>query len=156
LKNEITGIKFTIGEKTYPTIEFHKYVLHMDFDYPVPDQWLKVYKEQKTAMLENMGFFVDRKIIKPSPSRKGGSHIWIHITSLRELTEDEINMLQWLCGDDPTRVWINRMRIDRGLKKFWNKIFTRHVWVRPLDEKCKRCKIRRVLNEMRKEVEKYE
>jgi len=130
----------------------HKYVLHLDWDYPIPEHWIKVWEQEKTAMLESLGFTVDRIITKPSPSRKGGSHIWIHIISPQELSEDEVNMLQWLCGDDPTRVWINRMRIDRGLKKYWNKLFSRHVWVREMDEKCKTCKIRRTIYEMRKEL----
>jgi len=131
----------------------YEYVLHCDWDYLIPKAWRDTWK----AIMENSLVFLHltlkRIITKPSPSKKGALHLWIHVGSSRELSEDEINMLQWLIGlDDPTRVWINRMRIERGLKKFWNKIFTRHVWVRPLDEKCKRCKIRRVLNEMRKEL----
>ena len=138
-------------EKGFPT---YRYCIHLDWDYPIPEAWVEAWKEQKTQMLRNMGFEVERIITKPSPSKKGGVHHWIHILSLRQLTEDELNMLQWLCLDDPTRVFINRMRTERGLKVYWNKLFTRHVWVKPMDENCKKCKIRRVVSEAKKEATK--
>lgn len=154
-----------VPEKTFPILQIHKYVLHVDFDHPIPPSWIEIWKLYKTTMLETMGFQVERTIFKdpkdvhPTLAKtlyKGrkGTHVWIHIASPHELDEDTINMLQWLCCDDPTRVWINRMRIVRGLRKYWNKLFSRHVWVREMDEKCKKCKIRRILYEMGKEMEK--
>ncbi|MHA1834980.1 MAG: hypothetical protein ACTSV7_13460 [Candidatus Baldrarchaeia archaeon] len=136
----------------------YKYTLHLDFDYPIPKEWMEVWKEQKTAMLQRMGFTVERIIIKSikKPSkvyrgrRKYSKHIWVHLFSPRKLSEEEINLLQWLCCDDQVRVWINNLRIKRGLKVYWNKLFSRRIWVRPLPEQCKKCKIRRILNEMRK------
>ena len=48
--------------------------------------------------------------------------------TIRENVDDEtINMLQFLLGDDHTRVKINEWRIDRGVKN-WNKIFTRKIY----------------------------
>lgn len=139
----------------------NRYCLHLDFDYPVPEHWITLWETERRIMLKNMGYLVERVIIKDpkevdEETRKTvykgrkGKHVWIHILSPTELTEEEINMLQWLCGDDPVRVNINRMRIDRGLRKYWNKLFSRAVWIRPLDKKCEKCKIRRILNEMRK------
>ncbi|MEM1551598.1 MAG: hypothetical protein QXH03_02875 [Candidatus Bathyarchaeia archaeon] len=129
----------------------YKYCLHLDWDYPWPKHWVKAWKEWKTKMLEDMGFKVQEIIMKPSPSRKGGTHIWIHITSPHELSDDEINMLQWLCLDQDTRVWINIMRIERNLRRWWNKLFTRHIWKKPLPENCQKCSLLRILKEMREQ-----
>lgn len=142
----------------------NEYTLHLDFDYPLPQSWIKVWKEERIAMLNRMGFTVDRVIIKDPKDApelaetvyKGrkGKHGWIQLTSPRKLTDEEVCMLEFLCGDDHTRNWINRLRVERGLKKFWSKLFTRHVWKRPLDKICERCKIRKIIYEMRKEMEK--
>jgi hypothetical protein len=160
----------TVDVKVEANVEqdFHtlRYVIHLDWDYPIPEEWVMVWKEQKTFMLRNMGFEVERIIIKnPKDESKETAetvykgrkavHIWVHILSLRQLSEDELNMLQWLCCDDVVRVFINRMRTERGLKVYWNKLFTRHVWVKPMDENCKRCKIRRVISEAKKEAAKH-
>lgn len=132
----------------------YKYVLHLDWDYPWPNHWIEAWRKLKTQMLENMGFKVEDIVIKPSPSKEGGKHIWIHITSPRELNDDEINMLQWLCLDHHTRVWINILRIERGLTKWWNKLFTRHIWRKPIPKKCQKCIIRRYVNQLREEWRK--
>jgi len=131
----------------------YKYVLHLDWDYPWPKHWLKEWRFHVFSLLHDEGLNLERIIIKPSPSREGGVHIWIHIAAARELTDDYINMLQFLCGDHHTRVWINTLRIDRGMKKCWNKLFTRHIWRKPFPKRCQRCKLREILNEMRKEYE---
>jgi len=150
LEDEITGIRFIIGGKKYPIMKLHRYVLHIDWDYPWPKHWIPFWKNTIISMLEELGFIVEKIIMKPSPSREGGQHIWIHIIgSGRELTDDMINMLQWLCLDHHTRVWINTLRIDRGLRKWWDKLFTRHLWKKPLPKRCQKCKLREILNEMK-------
>jgi hypothetical protein len=129
----------------------YKYVLHLDWDYPWPDHWLQEWRKRVLSLLHDEGLDLERIIIKPSPSREGGTHIWIHIAAAKELTDDYINMLQWLLLDHHTRVWINILRVDRGLKKFWNKLFTRHIWKKPLPKRCQKCKLREILNTMREQ-----
>ena len=136
--------------KSEPPFE---YVLHLDWDYPWPKHWLLLWEDNIRHLLESLSVHVDKIIVKPSPSREGGSHIWIHVHCFTQLSDDYINMLQFLCGDHHTRVWINTLRIDRGMKKCWNKLFTRHIWRKPFPKRCQRCKLREILNEMRKEYE---
>jgi len=137
--------------KSEPPFE---YVLHLDWDYPWPKHWIPFWKNTITKMLTDLNLKVETIITKPSPSREGGSHIWIHIASTIELTDDMINMLQWMCLDHHTRTWINILRIDRGMKKCWNKLFCRHLWKKPLPKRCQRCKLREILNEMREQYVK--
>lgn len=134
--------------------EPYKCVLHIDWDYAWPPHWIPIWRQEKTAMLESMGLSVTNIIMKPSPHRKEGLHLWIHISTARELSDDEINMLQFLCGDHHTRTWINTLRVDRGLKKWWNKLFSRHLWRKPLPEACEKCKIRQILAEMNEQQRK--
>jgi len=127
----------------------HKYTLHMDWDWNPPQKWRQAWETHTKAMLEYFQLVVDRIIMKQSDRRKGrGQHIWIHIQSRRKLSEDDINMLQWLCGDDLTRVRINRLRTRRGLKGWWNKLYDHIVWRKPLPENCQKCHLRAVLKEM--------
>lgn len=128
------------------------YSLHGDWDYKIPDAWQFIWRDVAEKVLQDMGFKLKRIIIKPSPHRKEGKHLWLHIESPRKLSDDEVNMLQWLVvHDHNTRVWINMLRIDRGLKRWWNKLFSRHLWRKPLPERCQKCKLREILGEMREE-----
>jgi len=131
----------------------YKYVLHMDWDYPWPQHWTNAWMRWKTKMLQDMGFSVEKIIVKPSPSREGGSHIWVHIGSLREISDDEVNMLQWLLLDHHTRTWINILRVDRNLHAWWSKLFSRHLWKKPIPKRCQKCKLREILNQMREAYE---
>jgi hypothetical protein len=149
-KEEITAIRVQIGDKKYPIIPISKYVLHIDLDYPFPEAWLQGWREERTRMLEYMGYTVNKIIIKKSPSKQG-YHCWIHIRSLGELSDEQINFLHFLCGDCQTRVWVNILRVSRGLRKYWSKLFTRHLWKAPLPKRCQKCKLREVLNEMREQ-----
>jgi len=136
------------------TSKLNEYVLHIDWDYPWPENWLRDWKRTIHGLLRNFHsqpIFVERIIIKPSPSREGGKHVWVHVTTEEELSDDTINELQWLIGDHHTRVWINMLRIDRGLRKFWNKLFDHHIWKKPLPKRCQRCKLREILAEMKKD-----
>jgi len=128
-----------------------KHVLHLDFDYPIAPHWMEEWRKHVYRTLKAYNMEVEEIIVKPSPSREGGLHIWIKATSPVELSDDNINMLQWLLCDHQVRVWINTLRIERGLRKFWNKLFTRHLWRKPLPKQCQKCVIRRYVNEMREE-----
>jgi hypothetical protein len=128
--------------------ELYKYILHVDLDYQFPQEWLEIWKRQRTIMLEYMGHDVDKIIIKKSPSKQG-YHCWTHIRTFKQLSDEEINMLQWLLGDCQTRVWINILRCHRGLRKYWSKLFVRHLYKKPLPKRCQKCRLREILNEMR-------
>ena len=126
-------------------------VLKIDVDYPFPEKWFEEWQNLKTAVLNQMGFKVEKIIVKKSPSGRG-KHLWIHITTPKPLTDMEKLKLEWLMGDQQARVWINLQRIKRGVKK-WDKLFTRHLWVKPPDPKCRKCHIRKFIEETLKAVE---
>jgi hypothetical protein len=126
----------------------YSYVLHLDWDYEWPEHWKEAWRQTAKLILEHFNIQIEKIIVKPSPNVKDG-HVWIHVKSRKPLTDDQINMLQWLLTDHQTRVWINILRIERGLRKFWNKLFTRHLWVKPLPKRCQKCKILKILKEMR-------
>lgn len=151
LNDEIKTI--SIGDKKHPLMKLYRYVLHIDWDYAWPEHWIPFWKNTVVHTLEELSFIVERIIMKQSPSREGGQHVWIHIISSIELTDDMINMLQWICLDHHTRVWINTLRIDRGLRKWWNKLFSRHLWKKPLPKRCRKCKLREILGEMKEEYD---
>jgi len=126
-----------------------KHVLHVDIDRDIVAWgWKQDYIKSVKAVLQAFGYKPTRFIFKKSPSNTGW-HVWIHITG-KPLTDEQLNKLQWLAGhDDLTRVYINQLRIKRGLKKYWNKLFARHIWVKPIPETCKKCRLRKYLNEIR-------
>ncbi|MBA7698390.1 hypothetical protein ES703_107067 [subsurface metagenome] len=69
-------------------------------------------------MLETCGHQVE--YIKVFKSSKRGHHIYIKLCE--DVSDIDANYLQFLCGDDMTRVKINLWRIKRGVKR-WNKLF---------------------------------
>lgn len=127
-----------------------KSIIKTDVDSTLLARWKKQYVETRKAMLESLGFKLNRYIIRPSSKR--GYHCWWHIEG-KPLDAMGILQLQFLLGDDIARCWMNFLRIKRGVP-FTDKIFSIVVYRAPLDEKCERCKIRRILYEMGKEMEK--
>lgn len=140
---------FTKNEAEIIKKHWRSHVLHVDFDYPWPEHWITAWKIHVADVLAHRRIFVERIIIKPSPSRKGGSHCWIHVRSQLPLSDDEVNFLQWICCDDKTRVWINILRVKRGLKKYWSKLFDHHIWKKKMPKRCRECKLREILGEMK-------
>ena len=130
----------------------YEYTLHIDWDYDWPKHWIDTWQDASRQILASFGIRVEKIIMKPGPSKQG-QHVWIHIRCEVELTDDNINMLQWLCLDHHTRTWINILRTDRGLKKWWSKLFSRHLWKKPLPKRCQKCKLREILNQMREAYE---
>jgi hypothetical protein len=128
-----------------------KYVLTVDHDVRFDKWgWKETYERAVKASLEALGFKVSKIISKTSSSRRG-LHYWIHIEAPNKLTDEQMNMLQFIAGDDRTRVRINQLRIKRGIQKFWNKCFDHVTYTKPIDEKCLKCKLRRTILEMAKE-----
>ena len=107
-----------------------KYVLKVDIDIKLPEKWLTHYKLAIGSFFERYTF-IKLKDVKIKESSKRGYHIWIHILSSRKLSPEYLNMLQFLCGDDRSRVLINARRIKRGVP--WskgNKLFSKVVYRR--------------------------
>ena len=126
--------------------------LCFDIDWLPPPQWLESWRKSRYVLYAALGYTVSAMREAKSSSGKG-LHVWIDIM---ETVDDETrNMLQFLGGDDQTRVRINRLRTERGLQKFWNKLFSE---VRQNPEykgrlPCSDCKIIKYLREMSSENE---
>jgi hypothetical protein len=92
-------------------------VLKIDIDFQPPERWLKLWIETRFNMLRSLGY---TPYSYSTFETTRGIHIYIHLKE--ELPDETVNMLQFLCGDDPTRVKINQWRIKRKIPH-WNKLF---------------------------------
>jgi len=97
-------------------------VLKIDLDYKAPEEWLLYWEETRCSMLKNLGYTLKR--VKKHITTKGQNYF---IEIEEKLSPQATNMLQFLLGDDHTRVKINQWRIERGIPH-WNKIFDRKLW----------------------------
>lgn len=97
-------------------------VLKVDVDYKAPEKWLQTWEVTRKHLLEVFGYSVVR-MTKHETTK--GQNYFIEIAE--ELAPETMNMLQFLLGDDHTRVKINAWRIQRGVLH-WNKIFDRKLW----------------------------
>ena len=121
-------------------------VLKIDIDRRIDKWgWMEDYERAVRAVCREFGLKVVDFIWSASSSGKG-IHVWIHVEG-PELSDEELNKLQFLCGDDRTRVYINRMRIKRGVQ-YWNKLFSRVLWEKYDRGKCRECKLRKILKEL--------
>jgi len=111
-------------------------------------EWQRLFKETRRAIVRALGNEVADIVLRPSPSGRG-VHVWVHL--VKPLASDEEwLMYALLLGDDPGRVYINSLRVKRGVREF-DKMFSKHLWVKPTDEKCEKCWLRRwVLEEEQK------
>lgn len=97
-------------------------VLKVDIDYKAPEEWLTYWAETRCLILSKLGYTLKR-LTKHETTK--GQNYFIEIEE--ELSPQAINMLQFLLGDDHTRVKINQWRIERGIPH-WNKIFDKKLW----------------------------
>lgn len=97
-------------------------MLKVDLDYKAPEKWLLVWEISRRNMLKTFGYSIMR-MVRHNTTK--GQNYFIEIAE--ELAPETINMLQFLMGDDATRVKINSWRIERGYQD-WNKIFDRKLW----------------------------
>lgn len=124
-------------------------VLKIDIDIKVPEDWIEDWVNSRIAILNSYfdSEVVHEVIVKPSSKR--GYHAWIHIDA-GDPPPGEINKLQWLCGDDETRVSINQRRIDRGVP--WedaNVLFSRVLRRKEYkNEQCENCGLRRAIESL--------
>ena len=98
-------------------------LLKLDIDFKPSLRWLIIWRRERVIMLEKMGYDVDHISIVPSSKR--GIHVFIKLA--KKITARTANMLQWLCGDDPSRVDINNWRIERGIEN-WNILFGKVIY----------------------------
>jgi hypothetical protein len=94
-------------------------VLKIDVDYLPNDYWLNKWIKTRKFILERLNCKVLRTNIFKT---KRGFHAYFVID--RKLSDVSMNMLQFLLGDDATRVKINEWRIKRKIKR-WNKLFSK-------------------------------
>jgi hypothetical protein len=92
-------------------------LLKIDIDMQPPKEWMDAWLNTRKLIIGHLGYtWLGHDIF----TTKRGIHVYIRI--LEKMRDAEINKLQFLCGDDPTRVKINAWRIERGVK-YWNKLF---------------------------------
>jgi len=92
-------------------------ILKIDLDFKPPKDWMKEWIKTRKFLLKKLGY--KPKYIEVFETERG-MHIYIKIDE--KLDDMEINKLQFLLGDDCTRVKINMWRIERGIPH-WNKLF---------------------------------
>ncbi|MCM8802828.1 MAG: hypothetical protein NC827_05930 [Candidatus Omnitrophica bacterium] len=97
-------------------------VLKIDIDYKPNQYWLNKWIKTRKFILERMKCKVLRTNIFET---KRGFHAYFVID--KKLNDNQLNMLQFLLGDDATRVKINEWRIKRGIRR-WNKLFSKILW----------------------------
>ncbi|RLE65063.1 MAG: hypothetical protein DRJ47_06105 [Thermoprotei archaeon] len=125
-------------------------VLKIDIDIKVPEEWIDDWIGSRIAIL-NWYFDSDEVVqdIVVKPSSKRGYHAWIHLDA-GDMPPGEANKLQWLCGDDETRVAINQRRIERGVPwKEANVLFSRVLKRKEYkNEQCENCGLRRAIESL--------
>ena len=97
-------------------------VLKIDIDFKAPKPWRHVWSATRFGILKDLGFNVIH--FKEIESSRGFNYF---IRLDKDIDDETVNMLQFLLGDDHTRVKINAWRIERGVKR-WNKIFDRKIY----------------------------
>ena len=125
-------------------------VLKVDLDWIPPENWFKEWISTRKKILEHMEIYLYGAKWRQSSSGKG-LHIWFYVTTQKRLGDEDINRLQFLCGDDITRVKINYLRNKRGVKE-WNKLFSKVLWKAKPRGKCAKCEILRFLKDLDRKV----
>ena len=105
-------------------------VVKVDLDMTPPEEWLQDWIWTRKQIINTTGLYVTK--VRMHPSRKG-LHFWFHLNKPVDYNT-EIK-LQFLCGDDPHRVYFGIQR--RGFTKFRSKfnILFNRKW--PLDKEKK-------------------
>jgi len=98
------------------------FVLKIDLDIHPPEEWMAAW-ERKNEMILGLYGLKPTKVNKKESPR--GWHYWYLLH--KYLTPEETNKLQFLLGDDHTRVKINMWKIARSVPH-WNKLFDRKLW----------------------------
>ncbi len=113
-----------------------KYILLIDIDTKLLKLWKTPYEKTRKVILKEMQLMIEEIILKPSD--KKGYHYYFHVWG-KSMSSKDLNMIQYLMGDDTTRVWINHIRLGRGIKK-WNKMFAKVIYRKPPAKPCPVCR----------------
>jgi hypothetical protein len=92
-------------------------VLKIDLDIKPPKEWIIFWWKTRQTILQQLGYTI--KYFSKFETKRG---MHIYITLEQDVSDETANMLQFLLGDDHTRVKINQWRIKRGIPR-WNKLF---------------------------------
>jgi len=92
-------------------------ILKIDLDIHPPKEWLDDWIRTRKMICWSMLYQVEAIDVFETTR---GLHVYIRVK--QKLKDEEINWIQFLLGDDHTRVKINQWRIKRGMKH-WNKLF---------------------------------
>lgn len=95
-------------------------LLKVDVDFHPPKEWLNEWINTRIRMLPPIEYY---KIF----FGKRGFHVYFKL--YKDVSGEDANRLQFLLGDDATRVKINQWRIKRGIKH-WNKLFHKVLYRR--------------------------
>jgi hypothetical protein len=98
-------------------------LLKLDIDFKPPKTWLDEWIRTRKLLLEKLGYDYERFDVFQT---ERGIHVYI---TLRQNIKSArtVNRLQWLLGDDATRVKINQWRIERGIRN-WNKLYMKVLY----------------------------
>ena len=107
--------------------------------------YLKEFISSRIFLLQKYFGFKDVSLVYMKSSSKRGYHFFFTVSTKKHLTKEQINMIQFLLGDDHVRTYINLIRIKCGAK-YWRKMFD-YVIGKRKDPKCERCRIRKVFHE---------
>ena len=130
-----------------PMERHNNYVLKIDLDDHLLNRWKKEWIQTRKGILNSLGHTLEEVTLHKSPSGRG-YHVWIQFSSKKKVSDAALNKLQWLCGDDPTRVQINIWRIRRKIT-YWNKMFSEVLWKRKSKAtNCKKCKLLRIMRDI--------
>ena len=99
-------------------------LLKIDIDFHPPKEWLNKWISTRIDILKGLGYCTEYYKIFPS---KRGFHAYFKL--YQDIADEEANRLQFLLGDDATRVKINQWRIKRRIK-IWNKLFHKVLYRR--------------------------
>lgn len=133
-----------------------KEIIRTDVDSSLLPKWEKGYVKTRRAILQALGFKLQRVIFRPSgeslPWReektKGkGFHCWWHIQTPKPLTDLERLELAFYLGDDLGRIFINYKRITERNNPYWDKIFGYVTDRTALQEPCLNCRLRKTIEE---------
>lgn len=99
-------------------------LLKLDCDFHPPKEWLTEWIKTRIQLLNSLKKYIEYYKIFPN---KRGFHAYFKLR--QDVTDEEANKLQFLLGDDHTRVKINQWRIKRKIKH-WNKLFHKVLYRR--------------------------
>jgi hypothetical protein len=98
-------------------------VLKIDLDLDIRQDWLAKWILSRIRIIEDTGNKVLQVICRYSSRR--GFHIWFHLRY--GIDYDQKEYLQFMCGDDFSRVWFHRQRRGFKNRRYFDLLFSDKV-----------------------------